>query len=392
MSVFLWGVNYLMSSDIAKLKTIYGHSLYLSPVAVLGFFGMLGLVVNLSVYSSWGVAHTIYVSGLAAFIISYIFTKIVISSLYARVHFAAVVPTSWLRPSREPVVIIYWVLGIAGSLVAMYAIIFIGVLGDKALFFNLRYAHTVEKSSIPFLGHLSLFSFALSLLYAYRGQAKLSVILLLMSILGSIAVAERTGILMKIMAVFYVFSWVHGFSFKNLSKAVFLFLGLSFAIAFSAGKWGGEGQEFFLLKYLGFGITSFEMWVYNSGKVACYKNLFGNVLGPLLDDIIGNASECNAIYNTPSGEFNVYSYASSPYLLFGPLGVVWVMAVIGFFYAALHHLAVRRSGFYLLILSVFIYPLVMVFYDWQFDLTSLLYMVIIIFPFFVRINSRHYRF
>ncbi|WP_280540221.1 O-antigen polymerase [Chromohalobacter sp. 11-W] len=358
------------------------NSIWLSPLTILMSFGSVGLITNILVYSDWSLSHWLFLGGLLSFGVAYLFVRLLfsvpVSTQSIRRH-SRFVPSNRIN---KPLVSIYWLLGLLGAVVSLYVIIMIGALGERDLFFNLRYSHTVEGATPKSIGYLSLFSFSLALFYAYKGFPKLSLVNLAMSLLGTLAFAERTGLLMKIAAVSYIFVWVYGFRLKFFLTAALVFLVLSFVIAFGAGKVGGSDSEFFLVKYIGYGVSSFDNWIYGAEPVPCYQSVFGTILGGSIDSLIGTASRCAYVPGAPPGEFNVYTYMSNPYVVFGSIGVYAAMALLGLFYSFLFHVASRNQGVWVLLLSIFVYPLVMVFYAWQFSLTTFVYLAILLFPLF----------
>ena len=363
----------------------------LSPVSIVIFFGGLGLALNIWLYSDWSLSHTIYVIGIAFFAIFYLITKFSLS--------ITVGASKWrMRPSKfrvvrpSPLLIkFYWFLAILGGVGALYQIFSVGVLGQGGLFFNLRYAHTVEKNPVPFIGHLGLFALVLSVYYVYNGAFKLSILALFLSLLVTLSAAERTGLLLKLSAVLYVYLLVYGVKLKTVFLGASVFLALVSVIAFSAGKSGGIGAEFFLFKYLGYGLTSFDSNVLGIYGVPCYRLVFGNVFGEILNILADSSNYCENVPGADLGFFNVYTYLHGPYVVFGSSGVFVLMAVLGCIYSFLYHFSLSRQGVFIIFSSVFVYPLILIFYDWQFDLSAYVYVALISIPLALKLKKYNFR-
>jgi hypothetical protein len=61
------------------------------------------------------------------------------------------------------------------------------------------------------------------------------------------------------------------------------------------------------------------------------------------------------------------------------------MFVLGLMYGALFTAAKKKQGYFLMLLAAWTYPLIMVFYAWQFSLTTFIYLIFIFAPLFCRI-------
>jgi oligosaccharide repeat unit polymerase len=282
---------------------------------------------------------------------------------------------------------LYWLVSFVGVYISLYSIVKIGLIQDGSLFENLRASHTREGNSILLTAHLSLFSLVLAQYYAYQKRGCLTLLALSFSLLGSLVFAERTSILMKISAVYYVWVWVSGLKMKTAVFAIVALFSLLVIVAIGAGKSGGSGKEYFLVTYAGFGLTAFVIWVFGHEAVQCYSSVFGNVIGRVIDILAVSEQSCETFQGAPSGKFNVYTYIANPYLLFGEIGVYCVMFVLGGLYSVLYNYALVKRGFFILMTGVMVYPLIMVFFAWTFHLTTYFYMFFILIPLFVKSSN-----
>jgi hypothetical protein len=148
---------------------------------------------------------------------------------------------------------------------------------------KLRYAATISESTPSLVAYLSLPPLVLSMWLASRGKVKGAIAALAIALLGTLAYAERTGLLYKIVAVTYVYTWYNGVSAHKLLALAAVFFLLVMAVAFGTGKLGQPGEEFFIFRYLGVGMSSFHVWISGMGQIDCYSPLLGNALGGALD-------------------------------------------------------------------------------------------------------------
>lgn len=364
-----------MSADANVFQP--SRSASLSPALIIFAFGALGLSANLALYSSWSVGHTIYASGIGAFCLIFAGTTWALSKIRA-VNFGPFAALSRAPAMPRRVEMLYWIVALVGLILSLHYMITTGLLGPGRFFYNLRYAHTQGGTSPEYLGHLALFPLALALYYAYTKQPMKALAALAISIVGTLIFAERTGILFKMSSVLFVMAWVGTLKVRHALLAALAFLAMVFAIALSTGKMGSSGNQYFLLKYIGYPLTAFEQWILPAERVQCLTLVFGNVIGAVLDRVSGG--DCTAVPAAPPGQFNVYTYISAPFVTFGAAGVLVAMAVLGAAYAGLFWMARRFQGYFVMMLGVLVYPLTMVFYAWQFQLSTFPYMAILLLP------------
>ena len=370
---------------IVKLSSFF----ILSPVTIVLFFSGLGLFVSLNFYSEWSFSHTLYTSGVATFCFFYVLSKLVFS-LGNNAGILRISPLNFKgEGANRKLMLFYWMMAVVGAFLSVYQIVDQGS-GSGNLFYNLRYAHTIENQTVPLLAHFSLFSFVLALYYIYKGYKKLAFIALSLSLLPAFATAAKAGFLFNIASVSYLYFIVYGLRAKYLLISSFLFFFLILIVTSSAGKLGGSGGQFFLFSYLGYGITAFDDLVFGKASVQCYSLVFGNIVGGLINILLDTSGSCSFVPKAEVGSFNVYTYMYAPYVVFGAKGVIFLMAFLGIFYAILDYLALAKGGPFLLISSTFIYPLMMIFFDWQFDLSTFVYVSILTFPLFFTLKPKRF--
>jgi oligosaccharide repeat unit polymerase len=351
----------------------------ISPLFLIISISLLSLALNLMFFDSWSDAHRIYFLGICAFVIGFIWIRFPFATIctISKKNFNS------SRHANSFVLKLYWFFALLGFTICLYIFFSRGVMGSGSLFHNLRYAHTVAHQSRLGASHLTLFGFALVLYYTYKKNLKYAVLALILSMGPTFAFAQRTGFLMLLIGFTYVGLWVRLFSLKQVVTVISFFILISTVIAAGTNKLFSAEGSFYLFRYAGYGFSSFQQWILNTEPVFCVKPVLGNVFGSVIDIIAGNT--CTDMPGAPSGKFNVYTYLGAPYSFAGIKGVVCCMFVLGLMYGALFTAAKKKQGYFLMLLAAWTYPLIMVFYAWQFSLTTFIYLIFIFAPLFCRI-------
>lgn len=356
------------------------YKIFLSPSFLIVAISIFSLSVNLYLFDDWGDGHSLYSIGIISFVLGYFWVKWperVLRKKYTKKKFFSGQP-------KEYVIKIYWVLASIGFLISLYIFIFRGVMVSGSILFNLRLSHTFLNESTLGAGHFSLFGFALSLYYMYIGKLKYSVLALFLSMGPVFAFAARTSLFMRLIGFSYVGIWTRRLSLRQILLVVIFFISISILIAAGTNKLGNSEESYFLFRYVGYGISSFETWIMGVEPNYCFTGILGNVLGGIIDYVFQNT--CDYKIGTLPGFFNVYTYLEAPYSFAGTPGVIFSMLMLGMLYGILFIFA-QDHQYFLMILSAYIYPLLMVFFDWQFSLTTFIYLFIIFLPLFYKRKS-----
>lgn len=289
---------------------------------------------------------------------------------------------------RKYVVRLYWILACVSLIMSIYTIYTIGFNGQfDQIFLNLRYDHTIESMGSYYgAQHFALFGLALSLYYAYRGFYVKAGCASLVYLVSALSIAERTSIFFAFVSIFYLLFFI------GRGKIVPALCGLAFlififvAIAIGAGKTGGGGDLDFIPRYIGASITALNDYIYGRSYDGCAELVFGiiaRISGP-------EGAQCSYLIEQLDAKdrFNVYSYVAAPYLYAGWPGVSVFMGLLGVGYALLWHVAKTKGGYFAALLGVYVYAICMMFYAWQFNLTTYFYLSIIFLPLFFRVRLR----
>ena len=101
---------------------------------------------------------------------------------------------------------LYIVLGVIGAMIALFLLFQRGLQVPGELFFNLRYAKTVEQLPSYGASHFAIFALISSILLLLIGKKKLSVFMFFIHLIPALALVERTGILYGFM--FYMYFYI----------------------------------------------------------------------------------------------------------------------------------------------------------------------------------------
>lgn len=350
-------------------------NLVVSPVCIMLFVTLAMFAVNLFVLQeSWGWGHDMYALGVVSFVVSYFFTY---------VFFRTAGFMKYRTSPSEPyaiVVKVYWLLSIVGLVLSLYKIYKFGVMGGyDSILLSLRVANTWEGQPSYGAQHFSLFALCLALYYTQEKRPYLCFVASVIYLISALSMAERTTILFLFVAVAYMAVNVGWIRLKGLLVFLSLLVALLVGVAIGTGKTGGENGYDFIFTYFGYAVTALSQWVEGKESQGCASLVYGK-LATILS--FGFYSCVDLDLGFGERDFNVLTYVSAPYLYGGLPAVLLSMAGCGVFFSLLRVFATRRSGYFLALLSCYMYALVIMFYAWQFSLTTYIYLAVILYPIF----------
>jgi len=346
-------------------------------IVIVAFFS---IVINLLFFSDFSEAHLLYIEGVASFVFAYFF----VFFIYNLTKKKKSLPTKSVICFSRSLIRVYSTIGVFGALIGCI-IFFKNGFGGESLFFNLRVAHTINNESLYGAQHFGLFSLVISALHVLMGNYKRAIAFIFLYMIPVLAAAERTGILYGFSFIAYIWASTRPIKFYKLISGFAVLIILFVLVANSAGKLYSEDM-FFLIPYLGYGITAFDNWVLGYSTPYCYAPTFG-VVGVLIELVSGYifGCHCNEIDLAPDGSFNVYTYLASPYLLGGEIGLIAVMFIFGML-IALFKICEKFNNYFLFINASFLFSIIMIFYAWTFSLTTHLYIALITIPLFFKFS------
>jgi len=332
----------------------------------------LANVVALDQPWEWG--HSVYLMGVLSFVIGYVLVYVLLTLT------GLVSPKFTVSTPYRLIVRCYWVLSFLGLFLSLYKIYSVGV-GNLygSVLLALRIANTWEHQPSYGAQHFALFALCLALYYAQKKQAIPCLVVPVIYLVSAFSMAERTSMMFLFVAVGYTAineGWV---KLKGLLVALSGLISLFIIVAVGTGKTGGDNGYDFILLYLGYAVSAFSQWTEGKEYLGCADLVFGKIT----DLMSFGLYSCSPLdLGLTNKDFNVLTYAASPYLFGGLPAVVVSMILMGAFFAFMRVLAIKRKGYYLALLSCYMYALIMMFYAWQFSLTTYLYLMIILFPLF----------
>lgn len=355
--------------------------LLINPVAVILLVCVVSVFFNLYILDGIpGKALYLYIYGIFVFSLTCALFVLCLNSFSV----AGEKLNDYFEPPRS-VICVYWFFSFVSLVLSLYRIYTIGVHGHLGSFFlNLRYEASFGDGSSYGAQHFALFSLGLSLYYGYKGKLSKCFLPSLIFVISALSLAERTSIFFIFIAVFYLLYYRGFVKIKTILLFFSTMILLFVIIAVGAGKTSGNNSYDFIFNYIGYGITALSEYVYGREFEGCGRLIFGSVYGLLPFDSSG-CNSTNDLFQVYD-RFNVYTYVASPYLFGGWLGVTVSMMFFGGGYALLWHLAFVKGRYFLVLLSCYMYPVCMVFYAWQFSLTTYLYLFFILAPLFLKIR------
>lgn len=355
-----------------------------SPLVILVVIVALMFAMNLLVLGEqWQWGHNVFLLGICSFVIVYILASFMLCGGVFNIYSMEVGDAD----APRLLVFSYWCLSFLGLVLSCYRIYRFGINGplEGGVLFNLRYVYIWGHESNYGAQHFSLFALCLALYYAQKKRILLCIVASAIYLISALSLAERTSVLFLFVSVVYTLFYIGWVKLKGLLVFFALLVLIFCIIAVATGRAGGEKGFDFLYSYFGYAVTALSTWMDGQAGKGCADLILGKVVDILS---LGLYSCVPFDVGFADDDFNVLTYASSPYLAGGVGAVIISMAVLGGWYACLRRLACLHGGYFLAMLSCYVYALVMVFYAWQFSLTTYVYVGLILLPLFYRQRSR----
>lgn len=349
-----------------------------SPCVILVVVTLLMFFINLFVLEEpWAWGHNVFLIGVLVFFLFNLFSSFVLNA--GRVNLGLMEVGDAISPAR--LLAIYWFVSILGLVLSCYRIYKFGMNGslEGGVLFNLRYVYIWGSESNYGAQHFSLFGLCLSLYYAQKRKMRLCALAGGIYLVSALSLAERTSILFLFVSVGYTLFYAGWVKLKSIALFFMILVFIFCAIAVATGRAGGDKGFDFLYSYFGYAVTALSVWIDGDASKGCLDLIFGQLIKVLSLSLY--ACEPFEI-GFADDDFNALTYVSNPYLAGGVTMVAGAMAALGIWYAILRQLACHKGGYFLALLSCYVYALVMVFYAWQFTLTTYIYVSVILWPLF----------
>lgn len=338
------------------------------PTTLVAIFSFASLLAGQSLYDLNTLSLTtliLFVGGGYVFFLGDLISTFINGRLLTASH----ATQSTLRLGMRRAVACFLTLcAVTGFVIAAYLLVTRGLLSGDAIGYALRYAHMYGEESDYGAFHFLLAAqvFGTYLLLSPSSQRrKMGWLLLGMCLFGSIVKMERTSILMLLSSAAFL---IH---YRTRRIGILLYPALAAALLFyivaEATFKADTVVGNFFLAYLGYGLKAFDQHVLAMPGIDGGTNVF-----PWVFKIFGQQVE-GADVGVAAGDFNVYSYIEAPYMDFGLVGAMVVIFSFAVVWGWMFN-GIRTSPFKVLMYSAMVYPAVVVFYSWQFSLTTYFYL------------------
>ena len=207
--------------------------------------------------------------------------------------------------------------------------------------------------------------------------------LIIILMINAFNVVSRTDLLITIMPLVVIWmdsnnrkKLINKVSVKSQILVVASILGLSLlmnSMRSINNNYGLFDKNSSLIQYIGKPIIAFDQWILphsNASKEILFLEPINKVLLKL--ELI----DYDNIKLASLGQFNVYTYLKVPYMEFGLLGVLVLMLLIGILVNYLYLKSKTGSRNWLIFYSFYSYAIVMSFFDWQFGITTYVYLIL----------------
>ena len=258
--------------------------------------------------------------------------------------------------------------------------------------YNILYA---ENVSLAFSKYGPFILYALCLLEFGKvidGDKNYKKLCILITFLYStiIFTLARTAVLQYTLAFLYLYTCYiksRGNSLRSNIKRSFMFILVLLlvivvfnVIAVVLEKSGADSiwsREFYLYKYIGYPLITFDRFVLENPASTKGYFVFGpigkilQIFGLYPNDILKKG------FNISSEVFNAPSYLQAPYNDWGMIGIVIVPILLGMLSGYIYQKARCIGGYWRLFYANFIYSIVVSFFYYQFSLSSHIYLIIL---------------
>ena len=323
--------------------------------------------------------YLLYILTVTSFAIGYFYAALIPKLLraHARVRIIKTNPNDRFRSAVKPLLSLFLIIGLAGFVLAAVKAYQFSQMGPRGPLFNLRYANTILGADIGIPKYMLLFlNVAVLSMIVFRKNKHSNKAILILSLIWAISslfTMARTGLLLAILSVsaaYYLSSrFIYGdprLSLKPFIVGGFLF-GLGFAgVAFATHKIASTLLQTFLNYFIG-PIVAFDRYMLGFNSHTLGWNTFYPITKLL--SILGYQFHTIGPY-VPPGKVNVFTMMGGPYLDYGPVGLVIVPFLLGLMYAFIYRRVKKGNYYYIIFYSLFIFPLAMSFFAYQYALSS----------------------
>lgn len=284
------------------------------------------------------------------------------------------------------------IIGITGFAYGCFLSFQYGISGPGNFFFNLRYANTVEGLGLSIAPYFLLFLHVILLYYACNlsKNKRIFVLLLLIMLSSALFTMARTSLMLTIVSTMaayllsnkYIHHGKNTVNVKVLVISIFSFISLSWVVAYFTNKLNSAYGNF-VFTYIGYPLVAFDERILQLDATTNGSQTF--TLFYKIFSVLGLAKQPEGYDLGLTGrDFNVFTFMREPYMDFGEIGLYAVSLILGIIYGFIYRQVRKGNIYWIIFYSIMLYPLVMSFYAFQYNLTSLVYYAIILFFVYAR--------
>lgn len=281
---------------------------------------------------------------------------------------------------------IFLILGIIGFLLGLVAALKNALSGPGGFFFNLRYANTIEGESTGISGYLLIFLHLIFLSivcfrYIDKNKKKVIVLCLLLLLISASFTMARTNLLMYFGSALGVYILSQKYIYNKKFNVKFMFFTLigfcvvAWLFALGTGKVSQDTESFFLT-YIAYPIVAFDQWILNFPYTTNGTETFA--IFYKIADVLGIHQQIELDVGVVRGQFNTFTFMSAPYLDFKGPGVFFVFLFLGILYGTIYRNVRIGKPYWIIFYSIMLYPLIISFFEYQYNLSSLIYYALIL--------------
>lgn len=394
---------------IIIIISIYGYTIlkrngdYFNPILSFIIPIFAGYIFFLVYFADETSDRTIviYILGILSFVLGFVAHRRLVHYPYEYIYLENAKPTKVPKLMMQLLKLIS-IVAIVLNVIFLIRIAFKGPYGTNVLR-NIRYLTGYQISRDVFTEYSMAItkSFFLIILYKYNVEEntklkKWFLITLIASVLGVFTTVARTQVLSLVLSWLYIISLKNRTSqsisnkqeiVKKREERLRLLLSVLFLIfvfyyfALKTLKVGGMSiseDSFFINKYMGRELYVFDTYIYGSagqgygyyslGWITRVLTAFKLIKSP------GIIENIHALFTHGA----VASFMRAPYVDGGYFGVCFVMFIMGFINGFVYKRVLLKIGYWSIFYTSCIYSNILAFFDYQYMMTSQLYLFIIL--------------
>ena len=292
----------------------------------------------------------------------------------------------------------FLIIGIIGFGIGIITALGFGLNGPGDFFFNLRYSNTITKENTGGIGDYLLLFLRVATLSMivfrrfWKVNTKTILILITFLLISAAFTMARTELLMTFASVLgaYILSNRYLYQVKTKKSVIITtivsFFSLAYIFAIGTKKTSTDSNIFF--DYIAYPITAFDKWVVNYPYEAngTFTFAFYYKILSLLGLVDYNTVTIGEYVGIPKDGYKTYTLMSAPYLDFKIGGIIIIFISMGMIFGFIYKRVRLGRPYWIIFYSIMLYPLIMGFFEYQFNLSTYVYILIVLIIVYLRSN------